>query len=127
MDMQTDKKKFEPSLLGLLLGLALMAGSIYFLLNSITVSSIHFYRFGQFSSGPILIFLFVIFLVWAIAKGGKLPWFLVFLDILCLIGSAIMGTRLYLKQMNLFTLLLMVAMFAVGLGLFLKNIRSDVQ
>ncbi len=105
-----------------IIGIAMMIAGLVILLMNIQVHSFGFFRIGKFSSAPVLIILFIFLLVWAIIRGKVFQWILVAADILCIIISVILGTEFYFNRMNAFTLLVMLGMFAVGVGLVLKNL-----
>ena len=105
-----------------LIGIAMMVAGLVILLMNIQVSSFGFFRIGNISSAPVLIILFIFLLIWAVMRGKAFHWVLVAADILCIIISVILGTSFYFNRMNVFTLLVMLGMFAVGTGLVLKNL-----
>ena len=105
-----------------LIGIAMMVAGLVILLMNIQVSSFGFFRIGNISSAPVLIILFIFLLIWAVMRGKAFHWVLVAADILCIIISVILGTSFYFNRMNVFTLLVMLGMFAVGAGLVLKNL-----
>lgn len=106
-----------------MIGIAMAVAGIIILLMNIRVSSFGFYRIGNFSSAPVLVLLFIFFLIWAVIRGKLLQWILVAADILCIIISVILGTNFYFNRINAFTLLVMLGLFAIGTGLILKNVR----
>ena len=105
-----------------LVGIAMMIAGLVILLMNIQVSSFGFFRFGRFSSAPVLVVAFILLLIWAVASGKILQWILVAADVLCIIISVILGTNFYFNRMSVFTLLVMLGLFAVGVGLVLKNL-----
>ena len=115
-------KKFtqESSLLRMMLGIGLIVTSIVILLMNIQVMTFGFFRIGSVDSAPILLVVLVFLIVWAVASGKKLPFILAGVDILFIIVSVLIGTRFVFKQMNAFTLIVIIGMFAVGAGLLLS-------
>lgn len=108
-------------LLQFLLGIALFIFGIFLLLSNINISSIGFYRLGgRVSTGAILIILLIILIICAVVKTNLLTIGLVAADVIAIIVSVIMGTHFYLKSMSAFDLVLMIAIFAAGIGLTLK-------
>lgn len=110
------------SLLSFISGILLFGLGVFLLLSNIRVSSLTFYRFGKVSSAPILIILFIVFIVLAVIKSHWVTWSLVVFDIILMIVSVIMGTNFSFKYMSAFDLLAMIVLMSVGLGLFLKGV-----
>lgn len=106
-----------------LIGIAMMIAGLVILLMNIQVYSFGFFRIGNVSSAPVLLISFIFFLVWAVVRGKTFQWILVAADVLCIIISVLLGTSFYFNRMNVFTLLIMLGLFAVGAGLVLKNVR----
>ena len=117
------KKNFQDSsLLRMILGVGLVVASIVILLMNIQVISFSFFRIGQVDSAPILLVVLVFLIIWAVASGKKLPFILAGVDILLIIVSVLIGTHFVFKQMNAFTLVVIIGMFAVGVGLVLSTL-----
>lgn len=96
---------------------------IFFLLTNINVGTIHFYyMFGRVSTAPMLVILLIVFIVLAVIKTQWYTIGLIFLDILLMIFSVIMGTQFTFKRMSAFALVLMVVVLSVGLGLIMKGL-----
>lgn len=110
------------SLLNFLLGIIMCGLGVYLLLDNITVSSLNFYRLGSVNTAPVLIILLILFVVIAVVKSEWWSYLLIFIDFIGIIISVIMGTSFHLKPMSAFTLILMVVVFAVGLGLIIKSL-----
>lgn len=108
----------------------LILGGVFFLLGigfflaNINVGNLHFYMFGRVSSAPILVILLIVFIVLAIVKTKWYTVGLIFLDILLIIFSVIMGTNFTFKRMSALTLVLMVLVLSVGLGLIMKALMD---
>lgn len=109
-------------LLSFIGGIILTVFGIFLLLSNINVSSLSFCRVGGINSAPILIILLIISIVVSIVSDKKFWWVLVFADIVLIIVSVILGTRFSFKYMSAFDLVLMIGVFAVGLGLVLKGL-----
>ena len=120
--MQREKKKETNCFAEFLVGVGMMIAGVVILLMNIHVSSFGFLRFGRISSAPILVIVFLFLMVWAVIRGKTFQWILVGADILCIIISVLLGTEFYFARMTVFTLLLMLALLAVGLGLMIRNL-----
>lgn len=115
-------------LLQFLIGIALCGLGIFLLLSNINVSSLTFYRIGEISTAPILIILLIIFVIIAVVVSKWWSYLLVFIDIVGMIISVIIGTHFTFRSMSALTLVIMVAVFAIGVGLIIKslfNISKD--
>jgi hypothetical protein len=117
------------------IGIFMMCGGFYMLLNSIVVSS-HFgmgYNLYGFSilgghyaitSGMVLIpFMFGVGMVFYNSKN-ILGWLLMIFSIAALIFGVISSINFHLKPMSSFPLLLILGLAAGGLGLFLNSLRD---
>lgn len=120
--MSSPDKKDSTSFMEFLIGIGMMIAGLVILLMNIHVVSFGFLMFGTVSSAPILLIIFIFLMIWAVVKGGTLPWILVVADVVCIIISVILGTRLYFDRMSVFTLILMLGLFAAGVGLVIKNL-----
>lgn len=109
-------------LMSFILGIALTFLGVFLLLSNIHVSSLSFYRLGNVNSDPILIILLIVFIITAIASDKKVCWVLVFVNIVLIILSVILGTRFTFAYMSALDLVLMICVFAVGLGLVLRDL-----
>lgn len=115
-------KKSGSSVSEFFIGIGMMIAGLTILLMKIHVLSFGFLSFGPISSAPVLLIIFIFLIIWAINRGETLQWILVLADVLCIIISVILGTRLYFERMSVFTLILMLGLFAAGVGLVLKNL-----
>jgi hypothetical protein len=111
-------------------GLALMLGGGYLFLDSIQVSSFAFgyglYRFGNFNltSGMLLIpFIIGVALIFYSSRNF-FGWILTFGSMIALVFGVLRSVRFSLSGMSAFDLLLILALFASGLGLFLNSLRN---
>ena len=107
---------------GLLMGLVLTGLGIFLLLDSIQISSFGFYAFYGVNSAPILLILFAVFVILAVVVSSWWTWVLMVLDLIGIVVSVIMGTHFYFKHMTALTLVIMIAVLAVGLGLTIRNL-----
>lgn len=105
-----------------LLGILLLGVGIVVFLMKVTVTGIGFYRFGQFSTGPLLLILLALLFVAYFITAKKFCLWLMLLDIGALIVSMVMGTRLYLQTMSALDLGILLGILAAGLGLTLRGI-----
>jgi hypothetical protein len=54
-------------------------------------------------------------------SSSKLAWGLAAADVLMIVISVLMGTRFYLRHMSALTLIVIVLMFAIGVGLIIAG------
>ena len=114
-----------------LIGIAMMCGGFYMLLNSITVSShfglgYHLYSFGRIgvTSGMILIPL--IFGIGVIFYDSRkwYGWLLSLGSLIALIFGVISSIHFRFRPMSVFDLIVILVLSFGGLGLFLRSLRS---
>jgi len=111
-------------------GLALMLGGGYLFLDSIQVVSgfgfgLGLYRFGSFNltTGMLLIpFIIGVAMIFYDSKN-ILGWVLMVASVIALVFGVLRSVRFALTGMSAFDLLLILALFASGLGLFLNSLR----
>ncbi len=117
-----------------LIGLAMMIGGGYLLLNNIVVrpnfgfGSVAF-RFGGLSvtSGMILIpFMFGVGMIFYNSRNW-IGWLLACGSLLALIFGVIANMSLELTRMSAFDLIIILVLLVGGLGLFLRALRSSSQ
>ena len=104
-----------------LFGLAMAFVAVVILLLNIDVTNFAFYRIGRVSTAPVLIVVMVLLVIWGVASTKKLPWILAAADVLLIVLSVLMGPHFYFRQMNALTLIVIVLMFAVGVGLIIAG------
>lgn len=113
------------------LGLVMMIAGGYLFLNSILVDS-HFgmgarlFGIGGFSmtSGMVLIpFIFGVGLIFYNSKN-MLGWGLTISSLIMLVFGVIANLSLRFDRMSAFDLLMIIALFAGGLGLFMSSLRD---
>ncbi|WP_339720628.1 hypothetical protein [uncultured Paraglaciecola sp.] len=114
------------------IGVIMMCGGFYLLLNSITVSSnfglsSRLFGFGNnfgVTGGMIMIpFIFGIGLVFFNAKN-ILGWLLTLGSITALIFGVISSVRFNLRTMTTFELIVILVLAVGGLGLFLRSLKK---
>lgn len=116
------------------LGILMMCGGFYMLLNSISVSShfgmfsrlYSFQAFGGFglTGGMLMIpFLFGVGFVFYNSKS-ILGWILSMGSIVALVFGVLSSVRFSLKTMTSFDLIVILVLAVGGLGLFLRSLRS---
>jgi len=117
-----------------LIGLVMMCGGFYLLLNSIVVNS-HFgmgmrlYNIGGFglTSGMLMIpFLIGIGLVFYSAANW-LGWLLVIGSLVALVFGVLATTNFTFRAMSAFDLIVILVLSFGGLGLFLRSFRPTNQ
>lgn len=114
-----------------LIGLVMMIGGGYLLLDSIYVGNIfHFrhamYHAGSFgiTSGMIMIpFLFGVGMIFYNYKN-KLGWALAIGSIIALVFGVISNIQFTFKNLSLINILIIFILFAGGIALFLKGLRE---
>lgn len=113
------------------IGLAMLIGGIYLLLNSINVYS-HYglgarmYSFGGYgiTSGMIMIpFMFGVAMIFYNSKN-ILAWVLAGGSILALVFGVIASIQFSFQQMSAFDLIVILVLTAGGLGIFLSSLKS---
>lgn len=113
------------------IGIAMLIGGVYLLLNSIHVQS-HFgfgtrlYRFQGYgiTSGMIMIpFMFGVGMIFYNAKN-RLAWGLAGGSLLALVFGVISSIQFIFRSMSAFDLVVILVLTAGGLGLFLSSLRT---
>ncbi len=116
------------------IGLIMLCGGLYLLLNAIIVTS-HFgmgmrlYSFGGYgvTSGMILIpFIFGIGIVFYNSRNA-LGWLLSLGALAALIFGVISSINFSFRHMSAFDLIVILVLVAGGLGLFLRSLRAIDQ
>ena len=130
-DSSNSSQKFQgpggtPGGVGLFIfGLALAIGGGYLIMNQTQVTSGYWHWFGPNTFGltliPLVIGLGLLFFDgrsiagWVLAGGGAV---IIFVGILA-------NLEIYFRQTSLFNLIVMLAMFAAGLGLMARALKSS--
>ncbi|MBE6989399.1 MAG: hypothetical protein E7426_01465 [Ruminococcaceae bacterium] len=115
------KNKSDSNPLQQLFGLVMAFVAVVILLLNIDVTSFGFYHIGRVSTAPVLIVALVLLVIWAVVSSSKLAWGLAAADVLMIVISVLMGTRFYLRHMSALTLIVIVLMFAIGVGLIIAG------
>lgn len=114
-----------------LLGIVMMCGGIYMLLNSIVVTS-HFgfgyrlYNAGRFgiTSGMVMIpFMFGIGMIFYNSKSWS-GWLLSIGSLVALVFGVISSIHFRFQGMSAFDLIVILALSVGGIGLFLRSLRN---
>lgn len=117
-----------------LIGLVMMCGGVYMLLNAIVVST-HFgfgyqlYSFGRMgiTSGMIMIpFMFGVGIIFYDSKKWY-GWLLAVGSLVALIFGVISSIQFRFRAMSAFDLIVILVLSVGGLGLFLRSLRSVQQ
>ena len=113
------------------IGLIMMIGGAYLLLNSIVVNS-HFgggmrlYSIGGFglTSGMLMIpFIFGIGLIFY-SRANLIGWLLTLGSLVALVFGVLSSTNFTFRAMSAFDLIVILVLCFGGLGLFLRSLRS---
>ncbi len=104
------------------IGLAMAVAGAYMLISRVTVSSGFWYWNGYNTFGASLIPL--IFGIGFVFFNGKsiIGWILVFLSSVIIITGIIMNLQIYFAPTSLFNTIIMIILFAGGLGLIARSI-----
>lgn len=102
-------------------GTLLILVGLFMLFKAATVSHFGFYRFGNVSTGGILIVLFVIALVAAFVNPNKWTKLIVLITLILLALSIILALRISFYGISLVDVLLMVIPIALGIGFIIKG------
>lgn len=117
------------------IGLIMMCGGFYMLLNAITVTSnfglgSQLYRFSSFGGGMsvtggmvMIPFMFGVGLIFYNSKN-LLGWILAIGSITALIFGVIASVRFNLRTMSSFDLIVILVLAVGGLGLFLRSLKT---
>ena len=106
------------------IGLAMAVAGAYMLISRVTVTS-SFWDFGGYNSfGLSLVPL--IFGIGIVFFNGKsiIGWALVFIGAIIIFSGIIMNLQIYFQPTSLFNTIIMLILFAGGIGLIVKAIRT---
>ncbi|MEO5859028.1 MAG: hypothetical protein ABIR33_08780 [Pyrinomonadaceae bacterium] len=107
-----------------LIGLAMAVAGGYMLISRVTVTS-GFWNWGGYNTfGLSLVPL--IFGIGIVFFNGKslIGWLLVFIGSVIILAGIIMNLQIYFQPTSLFNTLVMLVLFAGGIGLLAKAVRS---
>ncbi len=107
-----------------LIGLAMVVAGGYMLISRVTVTS-GFWNWGGYNTfGLSLVPL--IFGIGIVFFNGKsvIGWLLVFAGSVIILAGIIMNLQIYFQPTSLFNTLVMLVLFAGGIGLLAKAVRS---
>lgn len=105
-----------------LIGLAMSVGGAYMLISRVIVSS-GFWNWGGYNSfGLSLIPL--IFGIGIVFFNGKsiIGWLLVFISVVIIAAGILMNLQIYFQPTSLFNTIVMIILFAGGLGLIARGV-----
>lgn len=111
-------------LLEFLIGLAMSVAGGYMLISRVTVTS-GFWNWGGYNAfGLSLVPL--IFGIGIVFFNGKsmIGWLLVFVGAVIIFAGIIMNLQIYFQPTSLFNTIVMLILFAGGIGLLAKSVRS---
>ena len=108
----------------LLIGLAMAVAGAYMLISRVTVTSGFWNWSGYNTFGLSLVPL--IFGIGIVFFNGKsiIGWLLVFVGSVIILSGIIMNLQIYFQPTSLFNTLVMLVLFAGGIGLLAKSVRS---
>lgn len=107
-----------------LIGLAMAVAGGYMLISRVTVTS-GFWNWGGYNTfGLSLVPL--IFGIGIVFFNGKsvIGWLLVFIGSVIILAGIIMNLQIYFQPTTLFNTLVMLVLFAGGIGLLAKSVRA---
>lgn len=107
-----------------LIGLAMTVAGAYFILNQVIVTSSFWTLWGYNTFGFSLIPL--IFGIGILFFNGKsiIGWILFFLGIIVIGSAIILNLQIYFRPTSLFNTIIMLILFAGGIGLIARSLRS---
>lgn len=107
-----------------LIGLAMTISGAYFILNQIIVTSSFWTLWGYNTFGLSLIPL--IFGIGILFFNGRsiFGWILLFIGIIVIGSAIIMNLQIYFRPTSLFNTIIMIILFAGGIGLIARSLRS---
>ena len=125
-----DEKKFNGAggtpggVVEFFIGLAMAVAGAYMLISRVTVTS-SFWDFGGYNSFglsllPLIIGIGIVFF------NGKsiIGWVLIFIGAVIIFSGIIMNLQIYFQPTSLFNTIIMLILFAGGIGLIVKAIRA---
>lgn len=110
-----DKKTFG-------VGIILCFIAAVMLLSSLRVTNFSFYRFGHVSTGGVFLILFVLALIWIVVRRSPASFASMALVLVGGFVALLLGTDFHFVYMSALSLVVMVALAAVGAGLMVKAI-----
>ncbi len=105
----------------ILIGTVLVAFGVFMFFKSTSIYSFGFYRFGQVSTGGILIALTLLDVILLVATRHKATKIALLILIAMLVVSMILGTHLSFHG-SLLDMFLMLVPAAIGVGLLLRAV-----
>lgn len=113
-------------LLTFFVGLALLGAGLYWLFNSVTVTSgwgmgyIHFWGLATVPSGLVIVPLIVGIFWWVMKPDSFLAKALTVLGVVIIVAAIIASVHFYFNETSLYNYLIMVVMIVVGAGLLAR-------
>lgn len=113
-------------LLTFFVGLALLGAGLYWLLNSVTVTSgwgmgsIHFWGIVTVPSGLVIVPLIVGVFWWVMKPDSFLAKAFTVLGVVIIVAAIIASVRFYFNETSLYNYLIMIVMIVVGAGLLAR-------
>lgn len=113
-------------LLTFFVGLALLGAGLYWLLNSVTVTSgwgmgyIHFWGVATVPSGLVIVPLIVGIFWWVMKPDSFLAKALTVLGVVIIVAAIIASVHFHFNETSLYNYLIMIVMIVVGAGLLAR-------
>ena len=107
-----------------LIGLAMAVAGGYMLISRVTVTS-GFWNWGGYNTFGLSL-LPLIFGIGIVFFNGKsfVGWLLVFVGSVIILAGIIMNLQIYFQPTSLFNTIIMLVLFAGGIGLLAKSVRA---
>lgn len=111
-------------LLEFLIGLAMAVAGGYMLISRVTVSS-GFWNWGGYNTFGLSLIPLVFGIGFVFFNGRSLVgWLLVFIGSIIIVSGIIMNLQVYFQPTSLFNTIIMLVLFAGGIGLLAKSVRE---
>jgi uncharacterized protein len=106
------------------IGLGMAVAGAYLLISRVTVTS-SFWDFGGFNSFGLSLLPIIIGIGMVFFNGKSIiGWILVFIGAVIIFAGIIMNLQIYFQPTSLFNTIIMLILFAGGIGLIAKAIRA---
>ncbi|MBL8123175.1 MAG: hypothetical protein JNJ39_03650 [Blastocatellia bacterium] len=107
-----------------LIGLAMAVAGGYMLISRVTVSS-GFWNWGGYNTFGLSLIPLVFGIGFVFFNGRSLVgWLLVFIGSIIIVSGIIMNLQVYFQPTSLFNTIIMLVLFAGGIGLLAKSVRE---
>lgn len=107
-----------------LIGLAMAVAGGYMLINRVTVTS-GFWNWGGYNTFGLSLVPLIVGIGIVFFNGRSvIGWLLVFIGSVIILAGIIMNLQIYFQPTTLFNTLVMLVLFAGGIGLLAKSVRA---